>query len=207
MYRIEILFITIVLLSISCKEKSEKAIHKPHNPSENICQYIQDDEAERLYAKGQDYLEYGDYINAKKLLIEAANIEMSPIIINELGLLEFNQKNYLEAIKFYKEARKIDSTYWPTYTNEAIIHGILSEFDKGERLLAKLKKECNTPYWIQFADLLLGIFYFNQKQDCDKIYLQLEKAKGIILLDDVKRKHYYELKAKADFKCDSQETQ
>ena len=181
-----LILFTFCLILISCKEKVKP---KQHFPDEHIKQELTDGNAIKLYDSGIEFGLNGELDRAKTAYEKALEFENSPIILNQLGVIESTLKNYEKSIEFYKKGRELDSLYFPVYISEARSYGILNEFDKAESLLIKLKELSKSKYWNSYADLYLSVIYFNSKESCEKVIEYLERAKS--LKNDIDLKNQY----------------
>lgn len=75
---------------ISCKEEKNKL--KQHFPYEHIKQELTDKNAIKLYYIGIEFGLNGDLSKAKSIYEKALEYEKSPIIFNQLGIIESTQK-------------------------------------------------------------------------------------------------------------------
>lgn len=173
---------SIALLSfliISCKSDKQNKLPKKHNPYRHIEQNIENEKAIELYYKGLEFFEKGNFESATESFNKSFEIEKSPIILNELGTIELAKNDYPKAIKYFNQGRKLDNYYWPVYINEARSLEKLSEFEEAEKVLLRLKKLCESDYWVAYADYNLAVIYFNARQGCDKVYEFLENSKSM----------------------------
>jgi len=196
----QLIFIFLFLVT-SCKLEKESKTPKKHNPYEHIEQNLENEEAIELYYMGLVFFENGDLESAKESLNNSFEIEKSPIILNELGTIELAKKDYQKALKYFNQGRTLDSSYWPVYINEARCYAKLTEFEKAENILIKLKELCNSEYWITYANYDLAKIYYNSRQGCEKAYEFIEKAKSMAS-DPELSKQYFNLKSHLEKNCD-----
>ncbi|MEW4924964.1 hypothetical protein [Algibacter sp. 2305UL17-15] len=172
--------ILIILLVFSCKSETEKrGPLKKHNPYTEIQQNIENDSAISLYDKGLEKYQKMEYDSAMVYFQSSLKIEQHPITYNELGTTSATQRKYEQAIEYFKKGRELDPIYWPNYINESRTYLTLAEFDKGKNILNKMIRNCDSDYWISYANFYLALMYFNDGLDCTKIKELLDKSKSM----------------------------
>jgi tetratricopeptide (TPR) repeat protein len=185
---------------VSCKSEEKNKIPKQHNPYQEISQNIENERAIELYFKGTDNLRMGNFELASDYLKKSFEIEKSPITLNELGTVSFAQKNYNDALKYYSESIILDKSYYPGHINKSKILAIQSDFENAERTLKEMIVECDSEYWIAYANLYLATIYFNDRKECELIEKHLDKAK--ILKQDLDLvKQYLSIEEKIKKNC------
>lgn len=185
---------------ISCKYEEKNKVPKRYNPYKEINQVIESEKALELYFKGTDNLELGNFKLASDYLKKSFEIEKSPITLNELGTVSFVQKNYDDALKYYNESIILDKNYYPSHINKSRILAIKSDYENAEKTLIKMIEECDSEYWIAYANLYLATIYFNARKECELIKKHLEKAK-ILEQDLILVKQYLDTKEKIKRNC------
>jgi tetratricopeptide (TPR) repeat protein len=193
--RLILLFFCLFILS--CKEKNKP---KQHFPDKHIKQELTEENAIKFYGIGIEFGLNGELDKAKIAYEKALKFENSPIILNQLGIIESTLNNHKKSIEFYKKGKELDSLYFPVYIAEARSYGILNELDKAESVLIKLKELSKSEYWNSYADLYLAVIYYNRQENCSKIIEYLEKAKNLKKDIDL-RKQYLDFEKRVKNNC------
>ena len=96
-----------------------------------------------------------NYTESRKYFLKA--LEISPndvVLLNNIGTLEKNDDQFIEAIKYYKESfRKSDSLYYVAALNLAQTYSIIGTNREAERTFDKVIKMTN-------IDFFNGITYY-----------------------------------------------
>ena len=194
------IFLLLLLILLSCSEKTPKKQPKSYNPSEEISQVLTVEDAQKYFDLGEKSRIKGDFKSAHNFLNQALKYEESPIIYNELGITASAEKKYDNAIKYFAESKKLDSEYWPTYINESIVYIVTKKPEKAEELLLNMIKKCDSDYFISFANLHLAVAYSQNNQDCEKALNCLKKTE--LIESDARIKEKVEhLKSKVKNNC------
>jgi tetratricopeptide (TPR) repeat protein len=192
--------IFLLLIFISCKTDEKNKVLKQHNPYEHINQELENERSIELYLSASDNIAIGNFEVARELLNKSYDVEKSPIILNELGTTYKAERKYDEALSFYNKSISLDKTYYPSHINKAIILAIQSDYKNAENTLNKMIAECNSDYWIAYANFSLSTIYFNTKESCKKIQKYLNKSK--ILKEDVDLKQQFlNFEKKVEYNC------
>ena len=115
---------------------------------------------------GEYYLSVNNYEDYCKVLRQATAVFRHPRYNFKIGMLYFDQGRMTEALKYFRNAYQIDSTYVPAVNYLGIVHGYLSEADQSNLKIAeqyflrvvKLDPEHANAYYN------LGHVYFNAGQ-------------------------------------------
>lgn len=184
--------ILIALLIFSCKSETEKKSPlKKHNPYTKIKQNIENDTAIALYYEGLEKHQKMEYDSAMIYFQSSLRFELNPITYNELGTTSATQQKYEQAIEYFKKGRELDSAYWPNYINESRTYLTLADFEKGKNILNKMIQNCDSDYWIAYANFYLALMYYNDGLDCERVKELLEKSKS--LQNDSELKYQYDI--------------
>ena len=106
----------------------------------------------------------------KVLILYPENV----IVLNNLGLIEYNEKNFNKAEYFYNKAINIsDSTYYPSIMNLGDIYSLTGEFNKGELLFKSRMENESILFYKGVSSLKLTILYLN--------YGEVNKAKKYLV--------------------------
>lgn len=140
----------LFFILISCEIKENKPF-KTISDSPNIEYQISHDEisisdsnfkimnsqAADFSNEGIELAQRGNFIKAKILFKKALSLEPnSPIILSNLGLVEYNLKNFEQAIEYYNKSIEIsDSTYLYAAQNLGMTYGVIGEKELSEQLL------------------------------------------------------------------------
>lgn len=185
-----IVFGIIMLCFFNCKEDNkDKKPRERFDISEEASKEFGSIEASTLYDLSIDFYEDRNYNKAIGVLKSALLIEKNPIIYNELGLVYSIIENYDEAIKYYKQGQKIDSTYYPIFITGAHLDIQLRKFDSAELTLKKVIEDSKSEYWKAYANLYLAILYYQNYRQCEKSLEYFSQAS--ILKDDKNLKETY----------------
>lgn len=169
----------ICLILISCNSKKKKDLIKKHYPNEQITQKLTNKKAKKLFENVSYYYDQGDLSSAEFYCKEILKIERSPIIFNELGVIELNRKNVDLALDYFDEAIEADMTFWPSYIAKSRTLLIHSKYKKAENTLIKMLQICKSDYWKSYANFYLGAIAINTKKSCLEISNYLNKAKSM----------------------------
>ena len=130
----------IIAFSFSCKK--EKSSNKDEilidrHGNEHIYSadhYFETDEAKKYNALGNTLAREGRYEDARLEFLKADNFEHNnPIVLNNLGNLEWNLDNRIKAIKYYNVAIKVsDSTYLDAFLNLGLQYWRLDKYKIAE---------------------------------------------------------------------------
>lgn len=172
-----ILIITILFTGCKNKEEAEKV--QSYNPYKEISQVISNQQAWEYFDLAQKSSANGDFESAFSYLEKSLEYEKSPIIYNELGIYANAVHDYPSAEKYFTLGKKLDATYWPIYINQSMTYILSNEDKKGEYLLKEMIKNCNSDYWISFANLHLAVIYSKDPQNCTKARECLKLTKKI----------------------------
>ncbi len=172
----------LMFLILSCKSDPDKTNSekrsplKSHNPFTEISQDIENETAISFYLEGLDKYQKMEYDSAIVYFESSLRFEQNPITYNELGTTSATQRKYEQAIKYFKKGRETDPTYWPNYVNESRTYLTLLEFDKGKNILYKMIQNCDSDYWVSYANFYLALMYYNDGLDCAKVKELLDKS-------------------------------
>lgn len=181
------LLITLIFFTfLSCKNNSEKVVSKQSNDTsihyKNQFKHdgIMDSIASINFDLASKQDSKGNYEKAKKFYLKANDIEPNnKIILNALGDVSADLKNFEDCIKYFEESLKIDSLYTITYMNFGTAYNKLLEFDKSIEILNKgLELENNTERKGYFYYNLANSYY--KKEDYKKSAELNNKALGIV---------------------------
>lgn len=174
----------LFFIIISCEIKENKPF-KTISDSPNIKYRIMHDEisiydsnfkilnsqAADFSNEGIELAQRGNLVKAKVLFKKALALEPnSPVILNNLEEVEFENKNFEQAIEYYNKSIEIsDSTYLYAAQNLGITYGVIGEKDLSEKLLKFVIKDSK-------IDFIKGASYYS----LTKMYLDygdIENAK------------------------------
>ena len=175
-FRIILLLLTLV----SCRnDKSTNKIIKTHNPTAEIPQMFTVLEAEDLFYEAASVNKNGDYLSARKLLINSLEYEINPITYNEIGISYLGEKDFEKAIGYFEKAIQLDSTYYPSHLNLARSYLATNEFENGKKVLFNVISNCESEYWKAYGNMYLALFYFNVEKNCEKALDALVKSRRL----------------------------
>ena len=67
---------------------------------------------------------------AKKIYKDLLKIKKNPQILRLLGIIEYEEKNYVESLKLLNDCLKIDPKNSECYSNRGVVHFALRNFDE-----------------------------------------------------------------------------
>lgn len=171
------IFILIVSLLISCAQEqtSFKKI-KLHEPDDNEINLYSDSTAIKYANIGRDYMEEMQLDSAKLYLLKSIQIEKHPDTYNNLGIIEYNSKNYNAAIKYHNLGIQSDSISWINYINIARVYMVNEEYEEANIILTEVTNS-NNEYWSAYAFFYKSICAIKNDIDCELATNYLEKAK------------------------------
>lgn len=156
-----ILLTLLILTLLNCKNDSEKVVSKPSNDTEIHFKNqfkrggIKDSIASISFDLASEQNSKRNYSKAKPLYEKANQIEPNnKIILNALGDVSADLKNYNDCISYFEKSLQVDSTYSITYMNFGTAYNKLLKFEKSIEILKKgLEFENNRER--------KGYFYYN----------------------------------------------
>lgn len=121
--------------------------------------------------KGIELAQNGNIIESKILFKKALSLAPdSPVILNNLGQVEFYANNFEKAIEYYNESLlKSDSTYLFAAQNLARTYGLIGESENSEKVFEFIINKSD-------LDFIKGVSYYS----LTKMYLdygEIKKAK------------------------------
>lgn len=143
------------------------------------------------------YFETAEFEKARESVQKAYKLDKNnPQTLIVLGNLDYNQGNYQQALKYYRQAAKNKKDYLPQI-KEAIVHQKLSNGQKAKEILDKVMKAYPQSWQAYYYSGLLdeneGEEYFNQSLAINPMFKEvwIELAKISILKQDyLKAKKY-----------------
>ncbi len=114
------------------------------------------DQSEKLFLLGREYSDSGKYDSATFYYYQALAIDSNnPRILNSIGVLENEKKNYSIAIKYFNKAISKDKNYFNSYLNLSLLYHDIKEYEKGI-------EACNYVIRNSSNDLVKGIGYYHK---------------------------------------------
>ena len=84
----------------------------------------------KLALKAVDFQKKNKPQEAKKIYIDLLKIDRNPQILRLIGLIEFDEKNYNESLKFFNESLKINPNNSECYSNRGVVNFKLKNIDE-----------------------------------------------------------------------------
>ncbi len=191
-----LILILIAIAIISCKEKSDRVVIRNSGDAE-ILYYnnkgFTDSIASITFDKALDQIQKKEFKKARKLLLKANGIEPNNIIIlNGLGNIETDLKNFKKAYEYFEQAIDVDNNFGITYLNYGVAFNKNSEEKKAIEILKKgVKIEKNETLKSYFYYTIADAYYDIKEYDNADFYNN--KALNIVTEPEV-RKDLIELK-------------
>jgi tetratricopeptide (TPR) repeat protein len=179
------------LLFLGCKKEKSRFVVVSRKP---LIEYVKDGnniliydsnfklgKANDLNRAGLKLMEENNSVEARKRFIKALAIEPdNPVILNNLGNLEFKEFQFKKAIEYCQKALVVsDSTYTIAGHNLGKTYGLIGEDKKSEEVYKFIIKKTKSTF-------LKGITYYNladmylEYGEIDKSYIALSYAKRFL---------------------------
>ena len=185
-----LILILIIVAFISCKDKSDRVVIRNSGDAEILFyknKGFTDSIASITFDKALDQIRNKEFKKAKKLLSKANEIEPdNKIILNGLGNVESDLKNFDKAYEYFEQALEVDNNFGITYLNYGTAFNKNSEEHKAIDILTKgveiEKNETRKGYfYYTIADAYYDI------KNYEKAYLYNTKALNIVTEPEVRK--------------------
>lgn len=180
---IKLLLSTILIFFLfNCNLKSKDELS-----SDIYGDFFESQEASDLNKKGIELSKQGKYDEGKAAFLKSLEIEPNnPTIISNLGLINYYNYDYDNAIKFYKKSYEIsDSTYHTAAVNLALTYYYVKEFSKGIEITNYVIEHENDKVVLPIAYIHRALNYigngdcFKAKDDLHYIIGNFQEFKNI----------------------------
>ena len=131
-------FLYVLLLEslVSCKHNSKKHGHfYTYDIVFHKDNHIPNKEASEYFEKGLQYVDKGNYENAKNAFIKADHAcPNMPVILNAIGNTIIETEIPEDAMPYYEKALKVDSTFIKTYINFGCCLNSMRNYERAKHI-------------------------------------------------------------------------
>ena len=168
---VKYLFPVFLTLFVSCKKSkeffivSEDPLISYSISDKNIVIFLEnfnnDGEIGDLNDKATSLKENGASAKARSLLLKALELDtQDPVIYNNLGNIEYDEKNFDKAIEYFNKSIKFsDSLYFLAYYNLGKTYSLIGEEEKAEVILKLAENKTDNQFLKGLARYHLAVSY------------------------------------------------